>query len=118
MYDQAVAWRKKWVNLGKVRIVYTTCQVNDRAQDMMRLNASVLTMDTYAPMLQVMSTIPSTVDITLPEPARSFFSILDLSGLNPLELVAGECVNEELGSYDMRVAASTLGVIALCALNW
>ena len=27
MKDQAQSWSKKWLNMGKVRIVYTTCQV-------------------------------------------------------------------------------------------
>ena len=28
MREQVEAWRKKWMNMGKVRIMYTTCQVN------------------------------------------------------------------------------------------
>ena len=67
---------------------------------------------------QILTTVSSTVDVPFPEPARSFFSILDLSGLNPLELFAGECVNEGLGSYDTRVVVSTLGFGGLCAVNW
>ena len=70
------------------------------------------------PPSQILATVPSTVDVPFPEPARSLFSILDLSGLNPLELFAGECVNEGLGSYDTRVVVSTLGFGGLCAVNW
>ena len=54
----------------------------------------------------------------IPEPARSFFSILELSSLNPLEFIAGECVTEELGSYDTRVIVFTVGVGSACAVNW
>ena len=28
MRDQAKAWSKKWLNMGKIRVLYTTCQVN------------------------------------------------------------------------------------------
>ena len=28
MYDKVKAWSEKWLNMGKVRIVYTTCQVS------------------------------------------------------------------------------------------
>ena len=67
---------------------------------------------------QILHTVPSTVGVPIPEPARSFFSILDLSGLNPLELIAGECVNEGLGSYDTRVIVSTIGIGIACVVNW
>ena len=56
--------------------------------------------------------------MVIPEPAKSFFAALDLTALNPLELIAGECVNEGLGSYDTRVVASFIGFIAVCLVNW
>ena len=28
MHDKVKAWSEKWLNMGKVRIVYTTCQVS------------------------------------------------------------------------------------------
>ena len=33
MKEEAQAWNKKWLNLGKVRIVYTTCQVSQYQHD-------------------------------------------------------------------------------------
>ena len=70
------------------------------------------------PYHQLLHSVPDTVDTGMPEPAASFFSILDLSSLNPLDIFAGECVNEGLGKFDTRVVMSTLGVLGLCVLNW
>ena len=56
--------------------------------------------------------------MAIPEPAKSFFAALDLTALNPLELIAGECVNEGLGSYDTRVVVSFIGFVAMCLVNW
>ena len=67
---------------------------------------------------QTLRSVPSAIDVVIPEPAKSFYAALDLTALNPLELIAGECVNEGLGSYDTRVVVSFIGFVAVCLVNW
>ena len=67
---------------------------------------------------QTLRSVPSAIDVVIPEPAKSFYAALDLTALNPLELIAGECVNEGLGSYDTRVVVSFIGFVIVCLANW
>ena len=48
---------------------------------------------------------------------RTFLALIDLTSLDPLALVSGECAIAHLARFDTRVTATTCGVGSLCLLN-
>ena len=66
----------------------------------------------------ILQSIPRALDVQFPEPMRTFLELIDLSSLNPLDLISGECVNASLSRYDTRVIVTTIGVMSICVVNW
>lgn len=67
---------------------------------------------------QIVRSIPSTCHVDFPEPARTLIAALDLSALNPFDIFSFECAQADLASYPTRVVVGSLGVAAICAVNW
>ena len=66
----------------------------------------------------ILRSIPDALDVKYPEPARTFFAIVDSFALNPFDLISGECINANLARFDARVVATTVCVFVACVLNW
>ena len=66
----------------------------------------------------ILRSVPDALDVSYPEPARSFFAIIDSFALNPFDLISGECINASLARFDARVVATTASVAVVCVLNW
>ena len=66
----------------------------------------------------ILRSIPGALDVKYPEPARTFFAIVDSFALNPFDLISGECINANLARFDARVVATTVCVVVACVLNW
>lgn len=67
---------------------------------------------------QIVTTIPKTLAITLPEPARTLVSTLELTFLNPFDTFSFACMHSGLGSYDTKLYATMAGVLVICLGNW
>ena len=66
----------------------------------------------------ILRSVPDALDVKYPEPARTFFAIIDSFALNPFDLISGECLNTNLTRFDTRVVATTVSVAVVCVLNW
>ena len=68
--------------------------------------------------LQIVSSIPWSLDIVFPEPFKSLLDLYSITQLNFLRLFSLSCLDESYARYHSQATITSIGPIVVCALIW